>query len=412
MVTIRAFRGLRSVKGKETEVASIPYDVVSSNEARKIALDNPHSFLHIAKPEIDLDPEIDCYSKEVYAQGEKNLNRFIEENILVQDKEESLYIYKLKKGHHEQIGILACASVMDYTNDIIKKHEQTMPDKEKDRINHIDTLNAHTEPVFLTYRAHEEIDKAVDEAIKKEPEYDFATEDGIRHIFYKVDEREKIKRLIERFKGIDRLYIADGHHRSASAAKVAAIRRKANPHHRGDEEYNYFLSIIFPHNQLCIMDYNRVVKDLNNHSVESFKKAIMNNFEVVEVEGRLKPTNKHTLGMYLIDKWYKLTVKKGTFDANDPVSRLDVHILQKNLLDPVLGISDPRTDHRIAFIGGSRGLEELEKRVNSGEYTVAFAMYPTSIEELMRVSDRGEIMPPKSTWFDPKPRSGLVIHRV
>ncbi|MGA1869715.1 MAG: DUF1015 domain-containing protein [bacterium] len=412
MVTIKAFKGLRAMKGKEEQVASIPYDVVDSNEARRIAKDNPYSFLHIAKPEIDLDPEIDCYSRDVYEQGKRNLNRFIEKEIFVQDKNESLYIYKLKKGDHEQTGLLACTSVGDYTNEIIKKHEQTMPEKELDRINHINILNAHTEPVFMTYRADEEIDETIDKAKQKEPEYNFTTDDGVSHVFFTVDEQEKSRKLIRLFKGIETLYIADGHHRSASAARVAAIRRKANPHHNGNEEYNYFLSIIFPHNQLCIMDYNRAVKDLYNHSVSSFIRAVTEKFEIIDMGSRYKPVQKHTMGMYLGDRWYKLVVKDGTFEESDPVNQLDVHILQKNLLDPVLKITDPRTDHRIDFIGGSRGLDELERRVNCGEYKVAFAMYPTTIEELMTVSDRGEIMPPKSTWFDPKPRSGLVIHQV
>ncbi len=411
MAIIKPFKGLRPKKELAEKVASPPYDVLSSAEAREMAKDNPYSFLHINKPEIDLPPETNIYDEAVYQKGKENLERFIREGILIQDEKPMFYIYRQIMGDHVQVGLVAGASVEEYEKNLIKKHELTRADKEEDRVKHVNTLNAQTGPVFLTYKAQPEIDALIDRIIEGEPEYDFTADDGIRHTFWLVDKDEDIKALQDAFKKLDCLYVADGHHRSAAAMRVKQMRQAQNPNHTGDEEYNYFLTVIFPHNQMYIMDYNRVVKDLNGLSKEAFLQKVAEKFDVQKLGTTAeKPKQKHEFVMYLDGEWYQLKALPGTFNANDPVEQLDVSILMNNLLVPILGIGDPRKDKRIDFVGGIRGLEELKRRVDSGEMQVAFGLYPTSIEDLMAIADAGKIMPPKSTWFEPKLRSGLVIH--
>lgn len=413
MAVIKPFRGLRPKKELAEKVASPPYDVLSSEEAREMAKDNPYSFLHINKPEIDLPPETDLYDETVYQKGRENLDRFIKEGILIQDEKPMFYVYRQIMGNHSQIGLVAGASVEEYEKGLIKKHELTRADKEEDRVKHVNTLNAQTGPVFLTYKAKPEIDTLINKIIKDEPEYDFTADDGIRHTFWLVDKDEDIQKLQDLFKELDCLYVADGHHRSAAAMRVKQMRQAQNPNHTGEEEYNYFLTVIFPHDQMYIMDYNRVVKDLNGLSKEEFLKKVEEKFEVKKLGSTAeKPKKKHEFVMYLDGEWYQLKAKPGTFNKNDPVEQLDVSILMNNLLVPILGIGDPRKDKRIDFVGGIRGLEELKRRVDSGDWKVAFGLYPTSIEDLMAIADAGKIMPPKSTWFEPKLRSGLVIHKL
>ncbi len=410
MAIVRPFRGLRPKKELADKVAAPPYDVLNSEEAREMAKDNPYSFLHINKPEIDLDPSIDPHDERVYQKGAENLRKLIEQGVVVQDNQPNFYVYKQIMGDHEQVGLVACASVEEYEKDLIKKHELTRPDKEDDRVKHIDHQNAQVGPVFLTYLARQEIDKMVAGIMAGEPEYDL-TSDGVRHILWVVDDRSAIARLEEAFKEVPVLYVADGHHRSAAAMRIKQMRQQANPRHTGQEEYNFFLTVIFPHNQMQILDYNRVVKDLNGQSKEEFLQNVSQKFVVEKVgASAYKPRQAHRFGMYLDSQWYALTAREDSFDPNDPVDRLDVSILQNNLLAALLGIENPRKDKRIDFVGGIRGLGELEKRVNSGEWAVAFALYPTSIEDLMAIADAGKIMPPKSTWFEPKLKSGLVVH--
>ncbi len=412
MATVKPFRGLRPKKELAPKVAAPPYDVLDSEEAREMARDNPYSFLHVNKPEIDLEPGINPYDERVYQKGAENLQKLIKEHVLFRDEKPCFYIYQQIMGNHKQIGLVAAASVEEYEKDIIKKHELTRPEKEDDRVKHILYQNAQVGPVFLTYRANAEMDELVGEITRRKPEYDFNSEDGVRHTLWVVNDEEDIRKIIEIFQKVNYLYVADGHHRSAAAQRVREIKRKENPHHTGEEAYNYFLTVIFPHNQMQILDYNRVVKDLNGLSKEEFLQKVSEKFEVTPVEGNqpFKPRKTHEFGMYLDGQWYKLVAKPGTYDTSDPVKRLDVSILQENLLAPILGIQDPRKDKRIDFVGGIRGLTALEERVNSGEWAVAFALYPTSIEELMAIADAGKIMPPKSTWFEPKLKSGLVVH--
>ncbi len=410
MAVVKPFKGLRPEKELVEKVASPPYDVISSKEARELVKDNPYSFLHVVKPEIDLPEDISLYDERVYKKGAENLKKFMEEKILIQDSEEYFYIYKQQMGDVVQTGLVCCASVDDYDRDVIKKHEQTRADKEEDRTKHVYTLNANTGPVFLTYKSRSEIDSLIERGKEKEPEYHFKSSDGVIHTFWVVKDRSLIEEIRENFAQISHLYVADGHHRSAAASRVRKLKMKENKNHTGDEEYNYFLVVIFPHNQLYIMDYNRVVKDLNGLSKEEFFKKVEEKFEILDENRNKKPLSRHSFGMYIDGKWYLLRAKASTFDEDDPVKSLDVSILQENLLSPILGIGDPRKDKRIDFVGGIRGTDELERLVNSGEYRVAFSMYPTSIEELMKIADAGRFMPPKSTWFEPKLRSGLVVH--
>lgn len=411
MANIKPFRAIRPVPERVAQVAALPYDVMSSEEARELTKDNPYSFLRIDKAEVDLDPDIDLYDHRVYEQAASNLKEFRQEGILLQDERPNLYIYRLIMDGRPQTGLVFCVSIDDYLNDEIKKHEFTRADKEEDRIKHVDICNAHTGPILMTYRYQEKVEETLNNWMKsREPVYDFTADDGVIHQVWIIDDEEIIGQLIEAFAQIKPLYIADGHHRSASAVRVGLKRREANPDFTGEEEFNFFLAVAFPHQDLRIMDYNRVVKDLNGLPVEEYINKVKDKFLVEEAERQpFVPDQPHTFGMYLEGRWYKLTAKAGTFNEADPVEALDVSILQNNLLKPVLGIDDPRTDERIDFVGGIRGLEELEKRVREG-MAVAFSMYPTTVEELMRIADAGQIMPPKSTWFEPKLRSGIFIH--
>ncbi|MDD5014299.1 MAG: DUF1015 family protein [Atribacterota bacterium] len=414
MPVIKPFKALRPQPELVTRVASPPYDVLNSEEARQLVKGNPYSFLHVNKAEIDLDSSVDHYDQRVYEKASKNLDRLIEEKVYLQDEQEKIYIYRQIMKGRAQTGLVVCVSIDDYLKGKIKKHENTREDKEKDRINHIDFTDANTGPVFLTYKAKDEIKQIVNKWTEEENSvYDFTSEDGITHTCWVIDDKLTIQQLIEFFAEIDYLYIADGHHRAAAASKVGLKRREQFKNYNGKEEFNYFLSVLFPHDELYIMDYNRVVADLFGNSEGEFIKKISEKFAVEKDNGGgpYQPEARHVFGMYLNNCWYKLTAKPGTFDEDDAVDSLDVSILQNNLLTPILGIEDPRTDQRIEFVGGIRGLEELKRRVKAG-FKVAFSLYPTSIEELMKVADAGKLMPPKSTWFEPKLRSGIFIHKL
>ncbi|EOD01802.1 DUF1015 domain-containing protein [Caldisalinibacter kiritimatiensis] len=414
MAVVRPFKALRPKEDLVDKVASLPYDVMNREEAKEMAKGNDYSFLHVVRSEIDVDDSIDEHHKVVYEKARENLDKMVEEGILIQDETPRYYIYRQIMDGRVQTGLVACTSIDDYMNDIIKKHEFTRPAKEQDRINNFDYCDANTAPIFLTYRENREITKLTNDWIKfHKPVYNFTSEDGITHIVWVIDNEEVVERIGKLFEQVDYLYIADGHHRTASAAKVGLKRREENPNYTGDEEFNYFMSVVFPDEDLFIMDYNRVVKDLNGHTVEEFVDKVKGKFEVdlYEGEGQFRPTKKHEFGMFLEGKWYKLTAKEGTFDKADPVNSLDAAILQNNLLNPILGIENPRTDERIDFIGGIRGLAELERRVNK-DMKIAFSMYPTTIDDLLAVADAGKVMPPKSTWFEPKLRSGLFVHKL
>ncbi len=409
MARIEPFEGVRPNTEIAGKVASPPYDVLNSEEAREIVKDNNYSFLRIVKPEVDLEQGIDLYSDAVYNKAKENFSKYMKDRILVQDERKNFYLYKQIWGEHQQIGLVAGASAKDYQDDIIKKHELTREVKEKDRIRHIKSLNANTGPVFLTFRQKDSIDALFSKVLEQDPVYDFTTDDSVRHIFYVISDDAMISQIKSEFESIDYLYVADGHHRSASATIVKAEREAANPDHNGDEEYNFFLSVIFPHNQMKILPYNRAVKNLNSNTVEQFIEKISDKFTIEETEQK-EPESTQVFCMYLEGKWYKLKAKEDSFNKNDAVQSLDVAILQNNLLDPILGIKDPRKDEKIDFIGGIRGTKELERLVDNQLFTVAFSLYPTTIEQLFDVADSGKIMPPKSTWFEPKLRSGLITH--
>lgn len=411
MAVIRQFKAVRPTPAMAEKVAALPYDVVNSEEARDMTAGKPYSFLHVDKAEIDLPAGTDIYSPEVYDKAKENLDNLIASGILIQDVKPMLYIYELTMEGRSQTGLVACTSIDEYINGIIKKHELTREDKEQDRIRHVDICNANTGPIFLAYRTVDKISEIINKIKKNLPIYDFTAEDGIKHKAWVIDNEDDINNLVELFTAVPNLYIADGHHRNASAAKVGLKRRMEKPDYTGEEEFNYYLSVIFPSDQLKILDYNRVVRDLNGMSVEEFITKLSEKFDIKIVSGRAKPEKQYDFGMYLNKKWYMLTAK-GTIRNADAVKGLDVSILQDNVLIPLLGIGDIRTDKRIDFVGGIRGLGELEKRVDSGEMKVAFAMYPTSIEQLMTIADEDKIMPPKSTWFEPKLRSGLFIHSL
>jgi uncharacterized protein (DUF1015 family) len=408
MARIKEFRAWRPRPDLCAKVASPPYDVVSSDEARALAGDNPLSFLHVVKPEIDLEPGTDVYAPEVYARGAENLKRLIDEGVLLREERPAYYLYRQVMGNHVQTGVVAGASVDEYEADLIKKHENTRRVKEDDRTRHVDALNANTGPVFLTYHARPEIDALVARLTEREPVYDFTAPDGIGHVLWVVDDDADREALAESFRRVPELYVADGHHRSAAGTRIRAKRRSANPNHTGDEPYNFFLSVIFPHDQMMILDYNRLVRDLGGDGIDAFLDKTRERF-VVEAVADGRPETAKSFGMYLGGRWYRLEARPGTYPENDPVRSLDVAILQNNLLEPILGIADPRADERIDFVGGIRGLAELERKVDSGEWAAAFALYPTSIDQLFAVADAGLVMPPKSTWFEPKLRSGLII---
>jgi uncharacterized protein (DUF1015 family) len=407
---IKPFKGVRPRKELAEKVAALPYDVMNTEEAVQMAAGNEYSFLHISRPEIDLPKEIDVHSDPVYDKGRDNLQAFLENGVLLQDDSERYYVYRQKMAGLTQTGLVVCAGVDDYQTGAIKKHELTRADKEEDRVRHIDALNANDEPVFYTYRNDAVITEAVGKVTAAAPLYDFTTDDGVSHALWAVTEKGLIDTLTSRFAAIDTLYVADGHHRSAAASRVRDLRKQANPNHTGKEEYNFFLTVIFPDNEMTIMPYNRVVKDLLGKSVAEFMARVGEQFEVSPVTSPLKPSQRHQFGMYLAGKWYELVPRDGSFTAGDPVASMDVSILQDNLLSPVLGIRNPRTDQRIHFVGGIRGIKELERVVDNGEYQVAFSLFPTSIQELMALADQDKIMPPKSTWFEPKLRSGLFLH--
>ncbi len=416
MAVVRPFKGLRPVREFADKIASPPYDVVNSMEAREMASGNEYSFLHVVKPEIDLPVDTDLYDDSVYAKARENLDRLIDNHWMQQDDKETYYIYRQQMGEHVQTGIMAAASVDDYENNIIKKHEFTRQDKEDDRTRHVHTLLANAGPVFLTYRAKESLDTVIRQYTEtKAPEYDFSTDENVvvRHTFWVIDDPDTVDRIMKEFAAIDYLYVADGHHRSAAATRVRSLMRENNPGHTGDEEYNFFLSVIFPHDQMYIMDYNRVVRDLNGMTEPVFLDEISKSFDVKKAGSTghpYSPAATHSFGMYLSGRWYQLTARPEIIDNDDPIESLDVAILQKNLLSPLLGIGDPRTDKRIDFVGGIRGLGELEKLVDEKGFSVAFSMKATSMEELMSVADAGKVMPPKSTWFEPKLRSGMCLH--
>ncbi|SHE85266.1 DUF1015 domain-containing protein [Alkalibacter saccharofermentans] len=413
MAVIKAFKSIRPEKELAGKVAALPYDVYNTEEAIEAVKGNPYSFLHIDKSEIDLPSDTDPYSEEVYLKARSTMDSFTEKGIFIQDDTPKLYIYRLIMDGRIQTGLVCCSAIDDYINGTIKRHELTREDKEKDRINHVDYCDANTGPIFLTYESKKNINAIVESWTGKQtPEYDFVTEDGITHQVWIIDNPETIETLVDEFDKIPSTYIADGHHRTASAVKVGLKRRESNPNHTGNEEYNFFLSVLFPHDQLYIMDYNRVVKDLNSMTTDEFISKLE---EVMDVESSgsqpFKPSQKGEIGLYLDDTWYRLTVKENTVDYKDPVASLDVSILQESVLKPLLGIGDIRTDKRIDFVGGIRGLKELERRCKI-DMKLAFAMYPTSIKELMAISDAGLLMPPKSTWFEPKLRSGIFIHQL
>ncbi|WP_113675498.1 DUF1015 domain-containing protein [Vallitalea guaymasensis] len=413
MAVVRPFMGIRPSKDLVEKVASLPYDVMNRKEANEMSVGNDYSFLHVVRAEIDVDDSVDQYDKVVYETARKNLDKMIEDNILVQDESPCYYIYRQIMDGRVQTGLVGCTSIDDYMNNVIKKHEFTRPAKEVDRINNFDYCDANTAPIFLTYRKNDELNKIINDYIKfNKPIYNFTSEDDITHIVWVINGDFIIDNISRIFENTEYLYIADGHHRSASSVKVGLKRREENSDFTGEEEFNYFLSVIFPDEDLFIMDYNRVVKDLNGYTKEEFLDKVKVNFLVEEYTGgSYRPVDKHTYGMYLDNKWYKITAKAEITNKENIVDRLDVAILQDNLLGPILDIKDPRTDKRIDFIGGIRGLKELERRVDEG-MKVAFSMYPTTIDDLMEVADTGEVMPPKSTWFEPKLRSGLFVHRL
>jgi uncharacterized protein (DUF1015 family) len=407
MSKILPFRAYRPKAELASRVASVPYDVINTAEARQLAAGNPYSFLHVCRPEIDLPEGVDEHEDRVYATGAANLKKFIAQGILTKEDADSLYIYQQRMGEHVQAGLVALCSAREYESDLIKKHEFTRRDKEDDRTRHVTEQNANAEPVFLTYRARPAIDAVVDAVRATPPMCDIVTPDEIGHTVWRIADAATIAKLREMFAGLEALYIADGHHRTASAIRYAQACRARNPHPSGNEPYEFFLAVVFPHDQLKILDYNRVVKDLNGLTPELFLAKIGEKFTVAPSESR-QPSQAASFGMYLGERWYSLRAREGSYAADDPIRRLDVSILQDNLLAPVLGIQDPRTDRRIDFVGGIRGMDELERRVREG-CAVAFAMYPTSLEQLIDVADAGQVMPPKSTWFEPKLRSGLLV---
>ena len=415
MKLIKPFRALRPTRELAPQVASPPYDVVSRAEAKVIAHGNPYSFLHINKPDIDVGDDVDAHDSLVYQTGRDNLDEFINSGILVKDESDSYYLYRQIMGDHKQLGLVAVASIDAYDDGSIKIHELTRPDKEEDRVRHMVELGAQVGPVFLTYNENPALTDLMDEVAKSESEYNFTDESEVRHTFWLIQNRELIASIDNAFDDIECLYVADGHHRSAAASRARNEYRSKNKQHNGSESYNYFLAVIFPHSQMKILDYNRVLKDLNGMSVKGFISAIQTNFRIEKQtsEHGAKPSKPLEYGLFLENDWYKLNLKPevvNKINKDNPVDILDVSVLQKYLLSPILGIHDQRTDQRIDFVGGVRGLSELENRVSIDGWAAGIALYPTSIESLMKVADAGEVMPPKSTWFEPKLKSGLVSH--
>jgi uncharacterized protein (DUF1015 family) len=410
MSTIRAFRAERPPKEKAARVSAVPYDVVNTTEARALAGDNPLSFLHVSRPEIDLPDGADTYSDAVYAKGKENYDRLRRAAPLEVEAAPSLYVYRQQMGDHVQTGLVACCSIDEYDTDIIRKHERTRKDKEDDRTRHMITLGAQTGPVFLTYRGRDEINRIVERAVRGEAVADFAASDEVSHTVWRVAEADA-RQLVEEFEQVPLLYIADGHHRAASASRARAALRDQNPGHTGDEEYNYFLTVLFPAGQVQILPYNRVVKELNGMAAGEFVTRLTEAFTVADADGPM-PARKGDIRMYLEGRWRRLTIPAGGRDAAGPIASLDVSVLQDRVLDPLLGIKDVRTDKRIDFVGGIRGAAALEQAVDEGRAAVAFSLFPVTVDELMAIADADEIMPPKSTWFEPKLRDGLLSHLI
>ncbi|MBR4266424.1 MAG: DUF1015 domain-containing protein [Bacteroidales bacterium] len=415
MSIVKPFRGLRPDKKLAAKLSCLPYDVMNAKEAAEMAKGNEQSFLHITRAEIDLDINMDPHSPTVYKKAVENFKMFQDKGWLIKDDEPKFYIYAQTMNGRTQYGITGCAFTDDYQNEIIKKHELTRPDKEDDRMVLINELNANAEPVFFSYRAVPEIDEIVKNIVENNsPEYDFVSSDGFGHQFWVINDPKTNQNIEKLFsEKVPYMYVADGHHRTAAAARVGLERKAKNPNHNGNEEYNYFLAVIFPDNQLKIIDYNRVIKDLNGNSEDEFLQKLSTSFDIEKKGSEIyKPQELHEMSLYIGGNWYKLNAKQGTYDDNDPIGVLDVTILTKQVLDPVLDIKDLRTSKRIDFVGGIRGLEELKRRVDSGEMVCAFAMYPVSMDQLLNIADTGNIMPPKTTWFEPKLRSGLVVHTL
>lgn len=410
MAEIKTFRAVRPAEGMAQKIAALPYDVYNRQEAREQVQGDQDTFLRIDRPETQFSQEYDMYAPEVYQKARSLFEEMEQDGRYIEDSDDCYYIYQLTMEGRVQNGIVACASIDDYMNGVIKKHENTREEKEQDRIRHVDCMNAQTGPIFLAYRANEMLRKVVAETCKEQPLYDFTSEDAITHRVFKIDRKEQIDTIRETFHNMEQIYIADGHHRAASAVKVGLQRRKEHPDYDGTEEFNYFLAVLFPDEELKILPYNRVVADLNGLTKEAFLEQVAQSFEVKECERPVAPKEKAVFGMYLDQRWYELQAKESV-KSTDPVEGLDVSILQNALLGPVLGIHDPRTDKRIDFVGGIRGLAELERRCRE-DMKLAFSMYPTSIGELFAVADAGRLMPPKSTWFEPKLRSGLFIHKL
>jgi len=417
MANIRPFKGVRPTPADAAAIAALPYDVMNSLEAREMTKGNPLSFLYIDRPELNFEVGHDMYSYEVYHKAREVYNKLKDNGHYIQDDTPVYYIYQQTMGERTQMGLVAAASIDDYINNVIKKHELTRKEKEQDRVRHVDAMDANTGPIFMTYRGRAEISAIMhDWAEKNKPVYDFVADaigiSGIGHKAWVIDCPETIDKITKAFAEVDSLYIADGHHRNASALRVAELRRLQNPGYSADCAFNYYLSVIFPDNELAILDYNRVVKDLNGLTIPQFFAKIKEKFDVEEHAGQYRPEKRHMFGMYLDGKWYKLTAKPKFINENDPVEGLDVSILQSQLLAPILNIQDPRVDPRVDFVGGLRGLGELERRVNNGDMAIAFSMFPTSMDELMSISDADKLMPPKSTWFEPKLLSGLFVHEL
>ena len=411
MAVFKPFKAIRPSSEHVKAVASRPYDVLDSDEAREESKGNNLSFLHVVKPEIDLPLETNPYSNEVYEKGRVNFNNLRSSGVLIQDEDSSYYIYRITMEGRSQIGLVGCCYFEEYFEGIIKKHELTRTAKENDRVNHVECLNANAEPVFFSYRGKDSIDDLVSEKIQCPSLYNFYADDGIQHELWLISKPDDVSRIEEAFKSVPFLYVADGHHRTAAAARIGQKRKDENSNHTGLEEYNYFLAVLFPENQLKIFDYNRVVKDLNGLSSEDFLHRLEKSFLVTKIEkSDSRPRSIREFSLYMDGNWYRLLAKEGSWDTQDPVADLDVTILSEQVLSPLLNITDLRKDNRIDFVGGIRGLEELEKRVDSGEMKAAFALYPVSMDQLLNIADAGEIMPPKTTWFEPKLRSGLFIH--
>lgn len=411
-MVVKPFKALRSTKEMVDKIAAKPYDVVTTEQAREVAQKNPYTFYKVSRPEINFDYDADTHDPKVLETGRKHLEWLMEQGFMLVEDKPAIYIYQQHWNNHVQTGFFATFSVDEYIENKIKKHELTRKDKEDERALHVKIVKAHSGPVFLMYKSKPHVDELIMRNAKGDPECDFTDESGVRHIVWVLKDETEINKITEAFKEIDAFYIADGHHRAAAAVRAAIDYRNENPNYTGEEEYNYFLAALFPHNQLKILDYNRVVRDLNGMTEDEFLRKVSEKFEITPFDNTYKPESKHTIGMYLNSKWYKLVPKQGIYDENDVIASLDVSILQNELLAPILGIENPRTDKRIDFVGGILGIEELVKLVDSGEFKVAFAMYPTSIDDLLKVADEGKIMPPKSTWFEPKLKSGIVVHLI